>query len=55
MVTMKVTMYFVLFFSEEELATPPLDGIILPGVTRQSVLDLTRKWVSKMTHQNTYT
>uniref|UniRef100_A0ACB8FN33 Branched-chain-amino-acid aminotransferase n=1 Tax=Sphaerodactylus townsendi TaxID=933632 RepID=A0ACB8FN33_9SAUR len=29
---------------EEELATPPLDGIILPGVTRQSILDLAHKW-----------
>jgi hypothetical protein len=28
---------------EEELATPVLDGTILPGVTRQSVLDLTRQ------------
>nr|XP_056702282.1 branched-chain-amino-acid aminotransferase, cytosolic isoform X1 [Euleptes europaea] len=28
----------------EELATPPLDGIILPGVTRQSILDLAHKW-----------
>lgn len=27
-----------------ELATPPLDGTILPGVTRQSVLDLARSW-----------
>nr|XP_050039540.1 branched-chain-amino-acid aminotransferase, cytosolic-like [Dermacentor andersoni] len=27
-----------------ELVTPPLSGIILPGVTRQSVLDLTREW-----------
>lgn len=31
--------------TEYELATPPLDGIILPGVTRQSILDLARKWV----------
>jgi len=30
--------------TEEELATPPLDGIILPGVTRQSILDLAHKW-----------
>ncbi|KAG8138422.1 putative Branched-chain-amino-acid aminotransferase protein [Naja naja] len=30
--------------TEDELATPPLDGIILPGVTRQSILDLARKW-----------
>lgn len=44
------SIYFLfIFFSEEELATPPLDGIILPGVTRQSVLELTKKWVSKTT------
>lgn len=30
-----------------ELVTPPLDeGIILPGVTRASLLELTRQWVS---------
>uniref|UniRef100_A0A8C8F856 Branched chain amino acid transaminase 1 n=1 Tax=Oncorhynchus tshawytscha TaxID=74940 RepID=A0A8C8F856_ONCTS len=28
----------------EALATPPLDGIILPGMMRQSILELTRKW-----------
>ncbi|CAF4667712.1 unnamed protein product, partial [Rotaria magnacalcarata] len=27
-----------------ELITPPLNGLILPGVTRQSVLDLARTW-----------
>lgn len=27
-----------------ELVTPPLDGTILPGVTRDSVLSLCRKW-----------
>jgi branched-chain amino acid aminotransferase len=27
---------------EDELITPPLDGTILPGITRQSILDLTR-------------
>jgi branched-chain amino acid aminotransferase len=27
-----------------ELITPPLDGTILEGVTRQSILDMTRKW-----------
>jgi len=26
------------------LITPPLDGTILEGVTRQSILDMTRKW-----------
>lgn len=29
-----------------ELITPPLNGLILPGVTRQSILDLGRTWVS---------
>jgi branched-chain amino acid aminotransferase len=29
---------------EYEMMTPPLDGTILEGVTRQSVLDLGRKW-----------
>jgi branched-chain amino acid aminotransferase len=29
---------------ETELITPPLDGTILEGVTRQSILELTRKW-----------
>ena len=28
----------------QELVTPPLDGTILPGVTRDSVLQLTRSW-----------
>jgi hypothetical protein len=30
--------------TERELVTPPLDGTILPGVTRQSILDLARGW-----------
>ncbi|MEQ2200267.1 hypothetical protein XENOCAPTIV_026417 [Xenoophorus captivus] len=33
--------------AERELVTPPLDGIILPGVTRQSLLDLARAWVRR--------
>lgn len=33
--------------AERELVTPPLDGLILPGVTRQSLLDLARGWVRK--------
>lgn len=27
-----------------ELVTPPLNGIILPGITRRSVLDIAREW-----------
>ena len=29
---------------EKGLITPPLNGLILPGVTRQSILDLCRHW-----------
>ncbi|XP_049891797.1 branched-chain-amino-acid aminotransferase, cytosolic [Epinephelus moara] len=42
--TMNVFLHWINEDGEEELATPPLDGIILPGVTRQSILELTRKW-----------
>ncbi|KAI7861164.1 aminotransferase [Circinella umbellata] len=38
---------FVLWKNEQgetELATPPLDGSILPGVTRDSILSLARSW-----------
>ncbi|KAJ6666248.1 hypothetical protein lerEdw1_000520, partial [Lerista edwardsae] len=42
--TMNLFLYWRNEDGEEELATPPLDGIILPGVTRQSILDLAYKW-----------
>ncbi|KAA8580003.1 hypothetical protein FQN60_005538, partial [Etheostoma spectabile] len=42
--TMNLFLHWINEDGEEELATPPLDGIILPGVTRLSVLELTRKW-----------
>lgn len=29
---------------EKELVTPPLTGIILPGVTRRSIIELTSEW-----------
>ncbi|KAM4675414.1 branched-chain-amino-acid aminotransferase, cytosolic [Discoglossus pictus] len=42
------TMNFFLLWKdengEEELVTPPLDGIILGGITRQSILEIARKW-----------
>ena len=31
--------------AELELVTPPLDGLILPGVIRQSLLEMAREWV----------
>lgn len=42
--TMTLFLYWINEDGEEELATPPLDGIILPGVTRQSILDLAHLW-----------
>ncbi|XP_012880533.1 PREDICTED: branched-chain-amino-acid aminotransferase, cytosolic isoform X2 [Dipodomys ordii] len=42
--TMNLFLYWINEDGEEELATPPLDGIILPGVTRKSILELTRDW-----------
>ncbi|XP_063045307.1 branched-chain-amino-acid aminotransferase, mitochondrial isoform X2 [Engraulis encrasicolus] len=42
--TMNLFIYWTTESGEKELLTPPLDGIILPGVTRQSLLDLARKW-----------
>ena len=34
----------IFFLIGEELITPPLSGSILPGITRDSVLSLTRDW-----------
>lgn len=31
-------------FLERELVTPPLNGLILPGITRDSILHLTKQW-----------
>ncbi|XP_076153434.1 branched-chain-amino-acid aminotransferase, cytosolic isoform X6 [Alosa pseudoharengus] len=42
--TMNLFLYWTNEKGEEELATPPLDGIILPGITRQSILELAGKW-----------
>jgi len=34
----------MLFFIDKELVTPPLNGLILPGITRASILELAREW-----------
>ena len=34
----------IFFYLNNELITPPLNGTILPGITRDSVLELARKW-----------
>ena len=39
------------FLMGEELITPPLEGTILPGVTRDSVIDLARDWGIKISER----
>lgn len=38
--TMNIFMYFINDLGERELITPPLNGLILPGITRDSILRL---------------
>ncbi|ORX71977.1 branched-chain-amino-acid aminotransferase [Linderina pennispora] len=42
--TMNLFVYWKNEQGELELVTPPLDGTILPGVTRDSILELARSW-----------
>lgn len=36
--------FTLLLFLEKELVTPPLNGLILPGITRNSILTVSREW-----------
>lgn len=42
--TMNVFMFYVNDDGEKELVTPPLNGLILPGITRNSILAVSREW-----------
>jgi len=42
--TMNLFCFWINAKGEKELITAPLDGTILPGVTRSSILDLARQW-----------
>uniref|UniRef100_A0A4W3JP76 Branched-chain-amino-acid aminotransferase n=1 Tax=Callorhinchus milii TaxID=7868 RepID=A0A4W3JP76_CALMI len=53
--TMNLFVYWINENGEEELVTPPLDGIILPGVTRQCLLDLGHKWNEFRVQERTIT
>jgi branched-chain amino acid aminotransferase len=41
----------IFFLLEDELVTPPLGGTILPGVMRNSILQLTRSWGMKVSER----
>jgi len=42
--TMNIFMFYINDDGEHELVTPPLNGLILPGITRDSILTLTQQW-----------
>ena len=41
----------IFFVIDDEVITPPLEGSILPGVTRDTVLDLTKSWGMKVSER----
>lgn len=41
---MNLLMHWINEDGVEEVITPPLDGTILPGVTRDSMLTVMREW-----------
>ncbi|CAD6221615.1 GSCOCG00011623001-RA-CDS [Cotesia congregata] len=42
--TMNIFMFIINEEGEKELITPPLNGLILPGITRMSILNLAHEW-----------
>ncbi|XP_062512590.1 branched-chain-amino-acid aminotransferase, cytosolic-like [Corticium candelabrum] len=42
--TMNVFLHWTNEAGENELVTPPLDGLILPGVVRKSLIELAQQW-----------
>jgi len=42
--TMNIFVYYITEQGEKVLATPPLNGLILPGITRQSIIQMSQEW-----------
>lgn len=53
--TMNMFMVMVNEQGERELVTPPLNGLILPGITRDSILHLAREWQQFKVSERTFT
>lgn len=53
--TMNIFMFYINDQGEKELVTPPLNGLILPGITRDSVLALARQWGKFKVSEETFT
>lgn len=52
---MNVFIYYKNNNGENVLSTPPLNGMILPGITRRSILELTREWNEFHVEEKTFT
>ncbi|KAF2903854.1 hypothetical protein ILUMI_02313 [Ignelater luminosus] len=53
--TMNIFIFYVNERGERILATPPLNGLILPGVVRQSILQMAHEWGEFQIQQRTIT
>ncbi|KAH8396414.1 hypothetical protein KR222_009943, partial [Zaprionus bogoriensis] len=53
--TMNIFMFYVNDQGEQELITPPLNGLILPGIVRDSILAMTRQWGKFKVREATFT
>jgi branched-chain amino acid aminotransferase len=53
--TMNMFTFWINNDGEKELVTAPLDGTILPGVTRDSILQLAREWDEFKVSERNYT
>lgn len=51
----KTLFTYLFFFADKVLVTPSLSGLILPGVTRQSILQLCEQWKEFRVEQRTVT
>ncbi|XP_052279510.1 branched-chain-amino-acid aminotransferase, cytosolic-like isoform X2 [Dreissena polymorpha] len=52
---MNLFTFWVNEHGEKELVTAPLDGLVLPGVTRKSLLELSKKWGEFKVTERKYT
>ncbi|TPP64970.1 Branched-chain-amino-acid aminotransferase [Fasciola gigantica] len=53
--TMNIFLFWTNENGERELVTPPLNGLILPGITRESILELTKSWHEFPVHEKEIT
>jgi branched-chain amino acid aminotransferase len=50
--TMNIFFHWINKQGQEELITAPLDGTVLPGVTRDSVIEIAKQWGLKVTEDH---